>query len=230
MDARQASDNSTPLHLAVGPGPFRLEAFNLLMAVDANLTLKDNAGNTPLHKAAILGGTKGSNGIAMMQSILHVAVTAGQALIDDVNNQGCTALMLAVTGGNDATVRLLLDYGADPDIPNAERQHPLIAAAAAGSSQAHNSIIRMLIADPRTRLDRVDVTTKETVMHYAVRYSNVTMVGELIATRKCTDIIINGPSCEGRTPLHAAIVLPGNNKHAIIRLLVKGECILGFGI
>jgi ankyrin repeat protein len=62
------------------------------------------------------------------------ALRAQQTNIDARDSSGRTALMLAVQQGQAQAVAELLDYGADPNVPDFAGITPLAAALASGQS------------------------------------------------------------------------------------------------
>lgn len=77
---------------------------SFLLAKGAKPGIQDNDGNTPLGIAAQLGWTEGA------EQLLNRG-----ALVDQTNNRGETALIVAVHARDPAMVRLLLNRGANPN-------------------------------------------------------------------------------------------------------------------
>ncbi len=114
-----------------------LEEVMKLLDKGIDVNIKDQDGRTALMYAAFNGHT------FVMQKLL-----AKGALVNLCDTNGRTALMLASSGPFPASVKLLLDYKADPNMyDKAELFTALMYAAAEG----HLDIVKMLInhkADP----------------------------------------------------------------------------------
>jgi len=94
--------------------------------------MRNHAGETPLHRAAAMG-----QDIAMMWILDHV----GRSEIDAKDNEGRTALWHAAAAGHTGIVRLLLNYHALGDEPDALGRTPLHAACIEG----RDSVVRLLL-------------------------------------------------------------------------------------
>jgi ankyrin repeat protein len=114
---------STPLLLAISEEPLvldRASVVTLLIENGANIHGKDNAGNTPLHMAA-LGQTE----------IVQLLLEHG-ADVNAINDAGETPLHKAVQYPEYKIVRELLRYGGDKSIRNAPGLTPMQIAKARG--------------------------------------------------------------------------------------------------
>ena len=107
----------TPLFHVIGAGSEK--AFGLLMTNDANIRLRDNLGNTTLHKAV----TFGRRGFAfeLIERGLDINAT---------NKVGATALHYAVRSGNLGMVEFLVEKGAATEMKNADGSTPVGVAQA----------------------------------------------------------------------------------------------------
>jgi WD40 repeat protein/ankyrin repeat protein len=99
-----------------------LEAVNVSLEVVSNLLARGadpnnatSAGYTPLHRAA---------GLKSPPEIIDLLLAAG-ASVSAVDDGGLTALHFAASGGEAATVRRLLDRGADPAVRDHKGRTPL---------------------------------------------------------------------------------------------------------
>jgi ankyrin repeat protein len=100
----------TAVHYAAADGD--ADGLRVLLAGGAAAEAVDDAGWTPLHFAAQ----------AQAPSVVEVLLAAGAA-VDTADRHGNTPLWRAVfcSQGEGATIRLLLEAGADPDRDNGRR-------------------------------------------------------------------------------------------------------------
>ena len=162
------------LHCAAAHG--KVDAINMLIKqckLDVNYAAPFSnwdsiKGNSPLHLAAVNG---------------HVP--AIKALIDNgahkgaLNRHGDTALHLAAEGGKIAAITSLIeDHGFDPNLVNKCGQTPLYSAAAEGSGEAINRLVRL-----GARTDVFDKYGK-TPLHRAARNNKGSNIAILISDHK----------------------------------------------
>lgn len=102
-DTRDVKTGETALHIVVKRRD--VGWINLIAMAGANLNARDNEGNTPLGLAASLAFSEGV-----------MVLTYRKANVNQPNNRGETPLILAVHRGDLATVRALIEAGADPSI------------------------------------------------------------------------------------------------------------------
>ncbi len=103
VNTRDGDTGETPLAIAVGRRDLVWTRAMLGFRADPNIA--NRAGVTPLMTAAFLGFSEGAD------LLLRLG-----ARVNAVNNQGESALHLAVQRGDVAMVRLLLDARADPNL------------------------------------------------------------------------------------------------------------------
>lgn len=118
---RRTEHGRTPLHAAVSQ--CHGDIIDYLIAQGANVNVRDDLGETPLHKAA--------------RSPAHLTPSGGcPKVIDDLiaqgakvnaqNDQGETPLHIAASSGSPKAVKHLLDHGADVNIrSHTQGKHPL---------------------------------------------------------------------------------------------------------
>lgn len=72
---------------------------------------------------------------------IEAILSAGREINQKGQNTGSTALDIAARNNNAGLIRLLLDHGADPDIPNGIGRTPLINAAVWGKTDALKTLL-----------------------------------------------------------------------------------------
>jgi ankyrin repeat protein len=134
VNARDGDTGETALHIAVRRRDTPWMGFLLQNGADANV--RDRDGATPMMLAA---GTGFAEGVRVM--------TAVKAQVDASNPRGETALIKAIHARDAASVRLLLEAGADPD--RADSLAGLSARDYALRDARNTEAGRLLAAAPR---------------------------------------------------------------------------------
>ncbi|MEM9660335.1 MAG: alpha/beta hydrolase fold domain-containing protein, partial [Planctomycetota bacterium] len=135
---------------------------------------------------------------------------------------GCTPFLLAAQASDLPLMKLLLELGANPNLPNAVRSTPLLAAAgvgalgdgdeSAGTEEEAIAAIEFLL-DLGADVDAVD-GNGETAMHGAAYQSRADLVN-VLAVRGASLDVWNQPNRAGWTPLQIAQgYRPGNFRPA----------------
>lgn len=106
-----------------------------LLAKDADPSIGDRQGVTPLMHAALINFTDGAE-----------ELLKEKAPVDQANRRGETALILAVQSKNVAMVRLLVKHGANPD--KADHVAGMSARAYAKRDDRTGQIVALLDAKP----------------------------------------------------------------------------------
>ena len=230
--ARPASTGRTsPLLLAVQNGHFELA----IALIDAGADPNDQrTGFTPLH---ILPGVRkpdssdGSDGAApagaghlsSLQFVREIVKRGANvnfrlpkgtprmpATSSMIATEGATPMLFAADRSDVPLMRLLLELGADPLLPNANNTTPLMAAAGLGTKEALEEAgeesealeaVTMLL-DRGADVNGVD-NNGDTAMHGAA-YNNYPRVVNLLAAHGADPKIWNKPNKAGRTPLFIA--------------------------
>lgn len=122
-------------------------------------------------------------------------------------SRGTTPLIVAASGGDVEVMKLLLDFGAEADLPQADLQTP-VSALAASRAQGGQDLVEglKLLVDAGADLNVMAVphhlqrARGGTPLHYAVRANNSRMVQALVEL----GADINGKDIDGLTALDYA--------------------------
>jgi len=170
INPKQITDNkgvcntsySTPLHVSA----FRsYDGTKLLIEKGANVNIRNNEGQTPLHNA-IWGDS-----LNIVNYLLDNGANPNLA-----NNEGSTALHLEAGNGNINIVQALLKKGANPNALNSNQQTPLHIAAIKGYSDVIN-----LLIESRAKANLKDKSGRLPI-DYASIYGNTASVNVLKKT------------------------------------------------
>jgi ankyrin repeat protein len=224
---RPPTRGSSALVLAVGSGHFELAAALLDAGADPNAAAQ---GWTALHHLTWIRkpGT-GSNdpapyGSGNMDSLtlvrkLKAAGADVNARVTRRPNVGVTALnfigatpfFMAARGGDTELMRLLVELGADPLLPNEDGTTPLMAAAGVGThspGEAAGTPVEALEAVKLAIELGGDVNTVDknnnTAMHGAA-FKQLPDVAKLLASKGADVSVWNRKNVSGWTPLRVAV-------------------------
>ncbi|MBQ4821873.1 ankyrin repeat domain-containing protein [Aquimarina sp. MMG016] len=152
---------------------------------NTNINLFNEGGQTLLHIASSIENSS---------EIIRILVNGG-INVNTLDKDGCTSLLEAVKYDCPNNLKVLFDLGADPRIPNSEKQSPLQIACAGDNLEC----VQTLIENGVSVND--DSETNKTPLHYAVySRSSIDLIEYLLDNRAD----INGGDGYG-TPLMSAI-------------------------
>jgi ankyrin repeat protein len=127
----------TPLHHAAFQA--NLEAVQVLLEYNPDISLRNTSGKTPLH--GILTNFSPSPEGKVIETVRRLLEYGADPNIRCDGGSGSTPLHLASFGGSLEVTRLLLSYGANIDEKDGEGKTPFRLA----SSYGHNEIMRLLL-------------------------------------------------------------------------------------
>jgi len=157
----------------------------LLSTGKLNANKQSTKGHALIHWA-----TRGNN-----PDILEVLLKDPRTHRDIKNKNGCTALGFAVAQGRVVITKLLLDYGADPNIINENEEnkgdhHSILHSAVMGYHAmgisyhiGYFTIIKSLLANVKTLVNKQDITGK-TPLHYAVLLGDMALVNLFVCCNR----------------------------------------------
>ena len=171
-------NGQTPIHIAAGNGDLKMVRMLVAARVNVNARIENRSAIvTPLHLAAERKDCE----------VVRVLLAAGTEP-DLKSYQGRTPLFYAVSNGDTESIRLLLEYNADP--------RGLLNKAVVTCIPA---IVQLLIskgADPNAEYE-----TRKAPLYWAIHNGRSDVVEILLNNNaEC-----NVPDCDGKTPLHYAV-------------------------
>lgn len=215
-----------------------IETAKVLIEAGADVNIQDNMKNNPflyagaegyieLLKLTIDAGadpaiTNRYGGTALIPASEHGYVDVVKLLLDNtnidinhVNNLGWTALMEAIVLGDGGesqqeTIKLLIEHGADINIPDSGGITPLQHAEEKG----YKEIIKILQTEKFNRLSETNRNHMKEQFFQAANQGNVTMINTLLSE----GIDINVTDERGRT---AAMIATYANQLETVRILIE---------
>jgi ankyrin repeat protein len=180
----QLPPSATELHRAADRGD--VAAVQALLAVGADVNVRDYFNQTPLHYAAAAGH----------KDVAELLLASG-ADVDVVDRWAETPLYYAVDGGYKDVVELLLTRGAGIHMKDTRGRTPLHAAI----SYDNDEIVEMLIAKGANV--NAEDPAGMTPLHYAAQSACRAIAALLLAH----GANVNAPTWDLRTPLHCAAAI-----------------------
>jgi ankyrin repeat protein len=224
---QHARTGTSPLLLAIENGHFDLAAALLEAGAGPN---DERTGFTPLHTISWVrkpevsdSGSdpvpEGSGNLSSLQFVrtlvamgadVNARLENGKSQAPRINVKGATPFLFAADKADVPLMKLLLELGADPFLPNVEGTTPLMAAAGLGTTapleeagtEAEALEATKLLLELGADINAVD-DNGETVMHGAA-YGSFPTVVQLLAEKQADPEIWKQPNKHGWTPLFIA--------------------------
>lgn len=219
----EPSEGFAALHLSAFSGSVDCAKFLILNGASVNLASK---WFTPLHSAAFgnsfevvklllnngakveITGTKKSNDDFIYGTPLHSAVKANAvecvmllvAECSDINSvepRGVSPLHSAAELGYVQPLKVLLEYGVDPNLVTRDKENTALHLAAEGGFSECVSLLLSKGASPDAKNDK-----GQTALHFAARAQSVECVEILLNTGMCDS---NAVDNDMRSALHSAV-------------------------
>ncbi|CAB0035092.1 unnamed protein product [Trichogramma brassicae] len=186
----------TPLHCALVKGHMRLAGLLLRNGSDPNLA--NRWGSTPLHTICM----RNNDDDELARMLFELSDVKYHPLkIDTQNNKGQTPLHLALLNENQRVTELLLRAGADPNIVNEDRCHPLhIICKTFWYVDMIELFFKISEEANQSRVVKVDARDKfgDTPLHLALRDCQSRYAASLLKIGADPNLT----NAEGSTPLH----------------------------
>ena len=244
---------SGALLLAVSNGHFELAARLLDAGADPN---EATPGYTPLHRVVNYRkpgqgdndpappGSGAMTGLEFTRKLVAAGADVNARMTKDIDlgntrieREGATAFFLAAHAADIELLKLLVELGADPTIPNKENTTPLMAAAGIGTRSPGEDAgvldevdeVLAYLLDLGADVNAVD-DNGETAMH-GVAYKNAPSGVELLAARGADIAVWNQENKFGWTPLVIALGYRfGNFKPSQVTIDAIGKAMLAEGV
>ena len=222
-----AKSGISPLLLAIENGHFDLAAALLEAGADPN---DERTGFTPLHTISWVRkpevsdsgsdpAPEGSGNLSSLQFVrtlvamgadVNARLENGKSQAPRINVKGATPFLFAADKADVPLMKLFLELGADPFLPNVEGTTPLMAAAGLGTTAPLEEAgteeealeATKLLLELGADINAVD-DNGETVMHGAA-YGSFPAVVQLLAEKQADPEIWKQPNKHGWTPLFIA--------------------------
>ena len=168
VDAQANTDHSTPLHLASYWGGVKIA--QLLLDKGANINVRDEKGQTQLHRTLINTGYEFEDySFDDMKFLLDYG-----ADVDALDDDHSTPLHVASQFGNAKVARLLLEYNANIHVRNINDQTLLHIISSKSGEMSSNDGIHMLslFLEHGADIDALD-NNHSTPLHLALHSGNV---------------------------------------------------------
>lgn len=163
----------TPLHLALKYNGSQ-ETVDELLKCNAQIDVKDQAGNEPIHLGALMGHYH------LVQFLIKRGEEKQNFLVHHLGDKGRTPLFCAADGGHLKTVRMLLSMGATqkPD-GSYLKQYPIHVAAANGYASVVKELLTATQPDCTDMKNVRDGQHKTPLLTAAKKHGTAAVVQEL---------------------------------------------------
>lgn len=199
----QTQSRLTALHIAAAN--CSIDLVKILIKSGADPKVFDYDGRAPIHLAA----SAGKRGLDVLRFLLQPVAGRSKVDVDLADFNGHTPLHYATESSDEAAVRLLLNCGADTNVPSAKGATPLYLAVTSGNEE----IVRCLIEYGAEISTKTNGDGDVTSLHAAVLGGHDEIVKILLAA----GADVNAADADGDTPLHEA-AREGNL--AMVRMLL----------
>ncbi|CAG7730654.1 unnamed protein product [Allacma fusca] len=203
INDQEGSLNKTPLHIAVERG--NINTVNTLLALNAQMDRTDLKLNNVIHQAVAYPNAS----VAVLKRLLEEAEIKSPMLKDLFNAEGYTPLNMACKQDSTEQVKMLLEYGANVNIPYKD-SFPIHLAIKSKSDCS----VKEILQKNKDQLLLKDLKDGGTPLHWA----QTTDIIDLLLELGCDPNIVDN---HGRSALHNA-VRRGDLKSTL--LLLCHEC------
>ncbi|GAB6022298.1 hypothetical protein CHUAL_006421 [Chamberlinius hualienensis] len=181
----------SPLLLAASRGGWK--SVEVLMRLNADITIKDNCNRNVLHFIVMNGGRLEHFAPEICKSLDSLDL-----LLDHKDSHGCTPMHYASRNGHCKSLENLIRLGARINLKNNDNQSPLHFAARYGR---FNTAVKLLESDKGPFIINETDGEGETPLHIASLFGHTKVVKLLLARGALLHRDHNG-----RTPLHLAAI------------------------
>lgn len=191
-DLRDAM-GQTPMHRAAFVGA--VDALRTLLEYGANSKLRDEGRQLAIHKASMNASRDYQTGMGRTAA-LELLLQKDPGFVNAEANDGWTCLHLAAHHGSSAAAEVLIAYGADVTLRDAEKMQPLHRAVTSGSVETCQVLLRA-----GADINAVDFS-RWTPLHHACEEGRAMVARVLLQNDPPASLdAIDG---RRRTPLHIA--------------------------
>ncbi|KAI1725474.1 ankyrin repeats (3 copies) domain-containing protein [Ditylenchus destructor] len=178
-------EGQTPLMYAIQANQLSIVRFLLKIGVDPSA--RDMCGNNAFHYAALAS-------VSMLEALWEVE--AARPLVNLMNNDGYTPVLLTIRYANPRCLNSLLGFGAELNFRVQGAKNPLFEAVQSKSKSIE--VIRALLEASPNLLNHIDEATGNTVIHNALY--KTPLMGVLFLKHK--EMNLNAKNKAGLTALH----------------------------
>ncbi|CVL09843.1 uncharacterized protein FPRN_13401 [Fusarium proliferatum] len=214
----------TPLHLACQSS--KSSIVSILIEKGANPDIKDDKGNNALHYSVGLWPQPGVATSTWREEIAEKVLKRSPACIRDQNENGHTALFLALLRNEEEASIFLLQNNADPQvISDKEPVSPFMWACQHGGPLTFISMVMLMAGQQNSKIDlnKGDAVFNQSPLAWACEGNRTEVVKMLLVTSKSAqlqeklDLNKRATGYRNTTPLHHALI---EKNHDILKLLL----------